>query len=125
MSSIEVTSENIASTVAKSGIVFLDFWAPWCGPCRTFGPIFERAAKAHPDIVFGKVNTEEQADLAEEFNISSIPTLIVIRDGMLLYAEPGMLPDAALNKLIEEVRKLDMDAIRRGPILAEPQVGLA
>jgi thioredoxin 1 len=102
-------------TVSKGGIVLLDWWAPWCGPCRAFGPIYERAAAANPDVVFGKINTEEEPELAEQFNISSIPTLMVIRDRAMLYSEPGVLPDKVLGTLIEEVRKLDMDAILRGP----------
>ena len=125
MASIQVTNENFAQTVAQGGILLLDFWAPWCGPCRAFGPIYERAAEANPDIVFGKINTEEEGELAEKFNINSIPTLMVIRDGMILFAQPGMLPDKALNQLIDEVRKIDMDAIRRGPAEIEKQAAVA
>lgn len=113
MSTVQITKDNFAPIVGKGGIVLLDFWASWCGPCRAFGPIFERAAKANPDIVFGKVDTETEYELAEQFQISSIPTLMVIRDGVILYAEAGMLPDKALSRLIEEVRKLDMNSLKR------------
>jgi len=125
MASVPINNENFAQTVAQGGIVLLDFWAPWCGPCRAFGPIYERAAEANPDIVFGKINTEEEPELAEQFDISSIPTLMVMRDGLILFAQPGMLPDKALSQLIEEVRKVDMDAIRRGPAEAEKQAAVA
>jgi len=114
MATVQITSKNFAETINKDGIVLLDWWAPWCGPCRAFGPVYERAAAANPDIVFGKINTEEESELAEQFNISSIPTLMVIRDRAMVFSQPGMLPDKALVTLIEEVKKLDMDAILRG-----------
>lgn len=125
MATVQITSQNFVETINKGGIVLLDWWAPWCGPCRAFGPIYERAAAAHPDIVFGKINTEEEPELAEQFNISSIPTLMVIRDRAMLYSEPGMMPDKALATLIEEVKKLDMDAILRGPAKDDEHAAVA
>jgi thioredoxin 1 len=107
-----VTQENFGETV-KQGIVLLDWWAEWCGPCRAFAPIFERAAAAHPDVVFGKINTDEQRELSAAFEIRSIPTLMALRDGVLLFAQPGMLPEAAIAELIEKLRALDMDEVRR------------
>lgn len=112
MAILEVTEANFADTV-KQGIVLLDFWAAWCGPCRAFAPVFEAAAGRHPDIAFGKVDTEAQPGLAAAFNITSIPTLMVLRDGVLLGAQPGALPAASIDGLIEQVRALDMDQIRR------------
>jgi len=112
MATVAVTEQNFAATV-KSGIVLLDWWAAWCGPCRAFAPTFERASEAHPDVVFGKVDTEDQPRLASAFQIRSIPTLMVLRDGILLYAEPGMVPAAALDELIKKTRELDMDQVRR------------
>jgi thioredoxin 1 len=109
---VAVTEQNFQSTVA-SGIVLIDFWAEWCGPCRAFAPIFEEAAGRHPDVVFGKVDTEAESGLAAAFQIQAIPTLMVLRDGVMLAAQPGMLPAAALDELIGKVRELDMDEVRR------------
>jgi thioredoxin 1 len=111
-STIEVTAGNFKAAVQKSGIVLLDWWAPWCGPCRAFGPVFEKVAGKHPDVTFGKINTEEHPDLSGAFDIRSIPTLMVLRDGVLLYSQPGALPEASLEDLLRQVRALDMDQVR-------------
>ena len=113
MATKEITSENFESTVKAGGILLLDWWAPWCGPCRAFGPIYERVSAKYPDAVFGKVNTEDQPALAGEFQISAIPTLMVIRDGALLFRQAGMLPEAALTDLVEQATKLDMAEVKR------------
>src|SRR5437868_9799692 len=111
VATIEVTEKNF-NEIADKGIVLLDFWAAWCGPCRTFGPIFEKASEKHQDVIFGKVDTEAQPGLSEGFEITSIPTIMAIRDGIVVYAQPGALPDAALEDLIGQVKALDMDTIR-------------
>lgn len=112
MSCVEITADNFNDIVEKSDIVFLDFWAAWCGPCRNFAPIYEAAADAHTDIVFGKIDTEAQQELAASFQIRSIPTIAVIRDNIMVFRESGALPANALNQVIDGVRALDMDAVR-------------
>lgn len=109
---IEITRDNFKQTVDRQGIVLLDWWAAWCGPCRMFAPTYEKVAKNHPDIAFGKVDTEAQQELAATFDIRSIPTLMILRDGVLLFSQPGALPEAALEDLIKQVRALDMEKVR-------------
>ena len=112
MATMELTLENFESTISQDGITFVDFWAEWCGPCRMFGPIFEKASDDNLDIRFGKVDTEAQQQLAGMAGITSIPTLMIFRDGILLFNQPGALPAPALTDLIGKVKELNMDEVR-------------
>jgi len=113
MATANLTKDAFQETVEKNGIVLVDWWAAWCGPCRAFGPVFERVSEKHPDMVFAKVDTEAEQELAAAFGIRSIPTLMIFRDRVLLYAEPGALPEEALEELMTKVKALDMDDVRR------------
>ncbi len=113
MATVEATKANFEQLVDTNPFVIVDFWAPWCAPCRAFGPIFEEASEQHKDIVFAKINTEAETELAAHFQVRSIPTLLIFRDQIILFAQPGSLPKKALEEIIDQARTVDMDAVRR------------
>ncbi|GHF43161.1 MULTISPECIES: thioredoxin [Streptomyces] len=118
-STVELTKDNFDAIVSGSGFVLIDFWAAWCGPCRSFAPVYEKAAERHGDLVFGKVDTEAQPELAAAFEIRSIPTLMIVRENIAVFAQPGALPEAALEDVIRQARALDMDEVRASIAKAE------
>ena len=122
MATVELTKDNFEKTVNDHPIVIIDFWAPWCGPCRGFAPVFEKASEAHPDVVFAKVNSDEQQELAGTFNIRSIPTLMVFREKVILFQQAGALPGQALEQVLTQAKSVDMAKVH-AEIAAQPKAG--
>jgi thioredoxin len=113
MATVEVTKETFEAAVGRRDMALLDFWAPWCGPCRSFGPVFEAASEKHPDVVFGKINADEQQELAAAFNVRSIPYVMLMRERVVVFAQAGALPPEGLESIIEQARALDMKAVHK------------
>jgi thioredoxin 1 len=113
MAVVELTKENFEQVVTSNPTVIVDYWAPWCGPCRGFAPVFEKVSEKHPDVVFAKVNTDDEQEIAAHFQIRSIPTLMVFRDQIIVFSQPGALPQGAFEQVVEKVKELDMDEVRK------------
>jgi thioredoxin 1 len=113
MAVMELTKENFEQVITSSGTVIVDYWAPWCGPCRGFAPVFERVAEANPDVVFAKVNTDDEQEIAQHFQIRSIPTLMVFRDQIIVFSQPGAMPQGAFEQVVEKAKALDMEEVKR------------
>ena len=123
MATVEITKDNFEEVVTKNSMVILDFWASWCGPCKAFAPAFEAASEKYPDVVFGKINTEEQQELAGHFQIRSIPNVMLFRDQTVLFSQPGAMPPAGIDSVIEQAKALDMDKVRAEIAEAEAKSG--
>ena len=113
MAIVELTKENFEQVVTSNPTVIVDYWAPWCGPCRGFAPVFEKVSEKHPDVVFAKVNTDEEQEIASHFQIRSIPTLMVFREQIIVFSQPGALPQGAFEQVVDKVKQLDMDEVRK------------
>ena len=113
MATVELTKDNLVSTIENNDFVIIDFWAPWCGPCQSFGPIFEEVSDKHPDIVFAKVNTQQEQEIAAHFQVRSIPTLMIFREQVIIYSNPGALQASQLEELIQKARELDMEKVHQ------------
>jgi thioredoxin 1 len=113
MAVLELTKENFEQVVTANPTVIVDYWAPWCGPCRGFAPVFEKVAQMHPDVVFAKVNTDDEQEIAAHFQIRSIPTLMVFREQIIIFSQPGALPQGALEEVVEKAKAVDMEAVRK------------
>ncbi len=113
MATVEITKDNLQDTIANNEIVIIDFWAPWCGPCKSFAPTYEAVSEKHDDVVFAKVNTEDEQELAASFQIRSIPTLMIFRDQIAIFSQAGMLPESGLEEVIVKTKELDMDQVRK------------
>ena len=123
MAVVELTKENFEQVVTSNSTVIVDYWAPWCGPCRGFAPVFEKVAEAHPDVVFAKVNTDEEQEIAAHFQIRSIPTLMVFRDQVIVFSQPGALPQGAFEQVVQKSKSLDMDEVRKHMAEEEKKTG--
>ena len=122
---VELTKENFEQVITSNPTVIVDYWAPWCGPCRGFAPVFEKVAEAHPDVVFAKVNTDEEQEIAAHFQIRSIPTLMVFRDQIIVFSQPGALPQGAFEQVVQKSKTLDMDEVRKQMAEEEKKTGTA
>jgi len=122
MAVMELTKENFEQVITSNATVIVDYWAPWCGPCRGFAPVFEKVSESHPDVVFAKVNTDEEQEIAQHFQIRSIPTLMVFRDQIIVFSQPGALPQNALEQIVEKAKTIDMDEVRKS-IAQQPDEG--